>query len=210
MRILVLGAVVGAIVLGVACAPTATRGLPTGPCATVPAPKVAIVEFSNTTGRYGITVIGAESAATARTITLLLGTGCYDVVERSELQNIMLRQGLEATQAEAIGRAAGAAYVVTGVVTRATFRQPQVSAFRVRVGANEAQVEVDVRVTDVATGRVVVSKTGVGSAVVPQFAVHAIPMAGTISFDDRNLGPVLADAATEALIDVVAEIRRTF
>ncbi len=203
-------AVVGAMIVGVACAPTATGGLPSGPCATAPSPTVAIVEFGNTTGRFGITVIGAESAATARMITLLLGTGCYDVVERSELQNIMQRQGLEATQAEAIGRAAGAAYVVTGAVTRATFRQPRVSAFRLRLGANTAEVEVDVRVTDVATGRVVVSRTGVGSATVPQVAIHAIPAAGTISFEDRNLGPALADAATNALIDVVAEIRRTF
>ena len=210
MRKRVLGAVLGALILIAACAPTTSSGLPSGPCATFPPPTVAVVEFGNTTGRYGITVIGAESAATARMITLLLGTGCYDVLEADQVRNVMARQGLQPTQAEAIGRATGALYVVTGAVTRATFRQPRMAAFGVRLGANEAEVEVDVRVTEVASGRVVVSMTGYGSAMVPQVSVHAIPAAGTISFEDRNLGPALADAATDALIDVVAEIRRTF
>lgn len=198
--------------LAVACAPaTTTTQLPTGPCLTAPAPTVAVIEFSNTTGRRGgVTVLGAESAATARMITLLLQTGCYEVVERSELGRIMARQGLESTQAEAIAQAAGAAYVVTGAVTRATFAEPRVQAFRTRIGATQAQVEVDVRVTDVATGRVVVSMTGVGSATNPRLAISAVPRAGTIGFDDRSVGPILADASSAALVDVVAAIRRAF
>lgn len=194
-----------------ACAPAAEDrvDLSEVPCQTDPPPTVAIVDFENTTGRYGTTVTGVEEAATARLITEMKESGCYTVVERSELQTIIERQGLESMDPVALAEAAGAGFVVTGVVTRATIAEPQVGAFGVSLGNTSAQVEVDVRATDILTGEVVVSMTGSGSASSPNVAVDRIPQ-GRISYDDPTVGPLLADGSQEAVLDVVAALRTTF
>ncbi len=197
-----------------ACAPTtesssADLSALDAPCATEPAPVVAVVEFENTTGRYGTTVTGVEEAATARLITLLKESGCYDIVEQSELQNVMMQQGLESMEPEALARAAGAGYVITGTVTRATIAEPGVSVFGVSLGETRADVEVDVRATDIITGTIVISETGTGTATSPNIAVDRIP-GGRIAYDDPTVGPILADASAAAVREVVAFIRAEF
>jgi curli biogenesis system outer membrane secretion channel CsgG len=205
----------GLALLLAACAPTAEVGsvAPTAaldaPCATEPPPVVAVIEFENTTGRYGTTVTGVEEAATARLITLMKESGCYELVEQSELQNVMMQQGLESMAPEALAEAAGAGYVVTGTVTRATIAAPGVSVFGVSLGETRADVEVDVRATDIITGGIVVSETGRGTASSPNIAVDRIP-GGRIAFDDPTVGPILADASAEAVREVVAYIRAEF
>jgi curli biogenesis system outer membrane secretion channel CsgG len=208
--------VILALLLLAACAPRATPiaepamiPLADVPCQSDPAPVVAVLEFDNTTSQYGTNVTGVEEAATARLITLLKESGCYEVVERSVLQQLIAQQGLESLAPEALARAAGAGYVVTGVVTRATIARPQVSAFGVTLGQTGARVEVDVRATDIITGQVVVSMTGVGMAESPNIAITRIP-AGTISYDDPTVGPLLARASSEAIQDVVAALRTRF
>lgn len=202
-------------VLIAACAPTtgdgsaATAAALDAPCATEPAPVVAVIEFENTTGQYGTTVTGVEEAATARLITLMKESGCYEIVEQSELQNVMMQQGLESMEPEALARAAGAGYVVTGTVTRATIAEPGVSVFGFSLGETRADVEVDVRATDIITGTIVVSETGSGTASSPNVAVDRIP-GGRISYDDPTVGPILADASAIAVREVVGFIRTTF
>jgi curli biogenesis system outer membrane secretion channel CsgG len=220
-----------------ACAPTATETAPTpaGPtvamappagapaapsaqaaggaggdgCVSAPMPVVAVTDFGNTTSQYGTTVTGVEEAAAARLITLLKETGCYDVVERSVLLDIIASQGLEALDPETIARAAGAGYVVTGVVTRATISSPQVALFGVRVGQTSARVEVDIRVTDIITGSVLVSFVGAGEASNPNVAFSAAYV-GHVAFDDPNLGPLIATASSDAVASAVATIRGAF
>jgi len=196
-----------------ACAPTAGPSTASAaldaPCASDERPVVAVVEFQNTTGRYGTTVTGVEDAATARIITLMKESGCYEIVEQSELQNVMMEQGLESTEPEALARAAGAGYVITGVVTRATIAEPGVSVFGFSLGETRADVEVDVRATDIITGSIVVSETGTGTASSPNIAIDRIP-AGRISYDDPTVGPILAEASAEAVREVVGFIRSTF
>jgi curli biogenesis system outer membrane secretion channel CsgG len=177
-------------------------------CKRDPLPVVAVVDFRNTTGTYGTTVAGVEDAAVARLMTLLIESGCIVVVERSELQRIISRQGMESMEPAALARAAGAGYVVTGVVTRATIAAPQVGLMGVRLGVTRAQVEVDVRLTDIITGEVVVAKMGEGSAASPNVSVRAIGT--TLSFSDPNVGPLLAEAADQAIQDVVRSIRTFF
>lgn len=207
-------ATAGLALLLAACAPTtgtssADLSALDAACATEPAPVVAVVQFENTTGRYGTTVTGVEEAATARLITLLKESGCYDIVEQSELQNVMMQQGLESMEPEALARAAGAGYVITGTVTRATIAEPGVSVFGVSLGETRADVEVDVRATDIITGSIVVSETGTGTATSPNIAVDRIP-AGRIAYDDPTVGPILADASAAAVREVVAFIRAEF
>ncbi|HZW98621.1 MAG TPA: CsgG/HfaB family protein [Trueperaceae bacterium] len=212
--ILMLAAVVTALVVA-ACAPTTGTGgadaeALSAPCAQTPPPTVAVVDFENTTGRHGTTVVGVEEAASARLITLLKESGCYVVVERSELLTIMQQQGLESMEPVALAKAAGAGYVVTGTVTRATIAEPGASVFGITLGETRADVEVDVRATDIITGEVVVSMTGTGTASSPNIAVSRIPSVGTIRYDDPTVGPLLADAAQEAVTEVVAAVRAAF
>ena len=211
MRQTVLTTLVGTALLLAACAPATTAGIDTAlPCATDPIPVVAVVDFENTTGRSGgITVTGVEDAATARLITLLKASGCYDVVERSELVNVMAQQGLESMAPEALARAAGAGYVITGTVTRATIARPQVSVLGVSVGSTRAEIDIDVRATDIITGRVIVSMTGRGEASQANLSISRI-LPGTVSFDDREVGPLLANASDDALAQVVNSIRARF
>lgn len=216
-RLFAFATLMAAAVLA-ACAPTTTTTAGDGdavsalqaPCVQTPQPTVAVVDFENTTGRYGTTVVGVEDAASARLITLLKDSGCYVVVERSELVTIMEQQGLESMDPVSLAKAAGAGYVVTGTVTRATIAEPGASVMGISVGETRAQVEVDVRATDIITGEVVVSMTGAGSAASPNIAVSRIPRVGRISYDDPTVGPLLADAAQAAVTEVVAALRAAF
>jgi curli biogenesis system outer membrane secretion channel CsgG len=210
MRHIIIATLASTLVLA-ACAPTTTAGIDTTlPCVTDPIPVVAVVDFENTTGRSGgITVTGVEDAATARLITLLKQSGCYEVVERSELVNVMAQQGLESMAPEALARAAGAGYVITGTVTRATIARPQVNVLGLGVGETRAEVDIDVRATDIITGRVLVSMTGRGSDSQPNVSISRV-LPGTISFDDREVGPLLANASEDALAQVVNSIRARF
>ena len=208
-RYLLPAAIVMSLVLA-ACGPTTTdlSGL-TAPCATTPMPTVAVIEFENTTGSGGTTVVGVEAAATARLITLLKESGCYIIVERSELQGIIERQGMESLDPIELARAAGAGYVITGTVTRATIAEPGGSIFGVTVGATTAEVEVDVRATDIITGIVEVSMTGSGKASNPNVRVNRV-LGTSIAYDDPTVGPLLAEAANGAVNEVVAAIRAEF
>ena len=180
--------------------------------------KLHLLDLACGTGRFlarvkenypRLNVTGLETAATARLITLLQNSGCYQIVERSELVNILAQQGLESMEPEALARAAGAGFVITGAVTRATIARPGVSLLGVSVGNVTAEVAVDVRATDLVTGTVVVSQTGVGEAQRANFAITNLPV-GTISFNDPTYEPLLADAADGALAQVVASIRQRF
>ncbi len=214
-RTIALAVLAAALALS-ACAPTTTGGggedtaALTAPCVQTPPPTVAIVDFQNTTGTYGLTVVGVEEAASARLITRMKETGCYVVVERSELLTIMQQQGLESMDPVDLAKAAGAGYVVTGTVTRATIAEPGATLFGITLGETRADVEVDVRATDIITGEVIVSMAGTGTANSPNIAVSSIPRVGTIRYDDPTVGPLLADAAQAAVTKVVAAIRAAF
>lgn len=200
-----------------ACAPTTSTGADRTvtaatdtACVQSPPPTVAIVDFENTTAQHGTTVVGVEEAAAARLITLMKDSGCYVIVERSELLTIMQQQGLESMNPVDLAKAAGAGFVVTGTVTRATIAKPAVSLFGMTVGETRADVEVDVRATDIITGEVVVSMTGAGSASSPNIAVNRIPTVGRISYDDPTVGPLFAEAANDAVLEVVSALRSAF
>jgi curli biogenesis system outer membrane secretion channel CsgG len=212
VRSLPLAPLVALAVLVAACAPTTatTDAADPSPCVNDPKPVVAVIEFENTTGRSGgLNVTGLETAATARLITLLENSGCYEIVERSELQAILAAQGLESMAPEVLARAAGAGYVVTGAVTRATIDRPGISALGLTVGNVRAEVAVDVRATDLITGRVVVSQTGVGDAQRANVSISSLPI-GTIAFNNPTWEPLLADASDAALAEVVRSIRSRF
>jgi curli biogenesis system outer membrane secretion channel CsgG len=81
--------------------------------------------------------------------------------------------------------------------------------FGFSLGETRADVEVDVRATDIITGSIVVSETGSGTASSPNIAIDRIP-AGRIAYDDPTVGPILAEASAAAVREVVGFIRATF
>ena len=179
-----------------ACAPAAgstTTSAQPGACVTSPAPTVAVANFQNSSAPGGITVIGVESAATARLITMLKSSNCYQVIETDSATVVP----------------AGTDYVITGTVTRATIGTPSARMFGISVGATTAQVEIDVRAVQVATGAVAVSVRGAGDASNPNIATNRIP-GGTVSFNDSAVGPLLAEAADEAVSQVLQALRARF
>lgn len=173
-------------------------------CKTDPAPKVAVIEFGNTSRTNGSTVTGIEVAATARLITLLKNSTCYEVLEQSQLQTLIEDQGLESTSPEELAAAAGAAYVITGAVTEATIDKPSASLFGFSSGSAIASIKVDVRATDVITGQVVVSQTGEGSSRNRSFAA---PIG---ALENSEEGRLFALASDQAVGDVVLAIREKF
>lgn len=197
-----------------ACAPStessssASAPMPTQ-CVSPDLPRVAVIEFENTTSQAGQTVLGLENAATARVITHLKESGCYVVLERSELQTILERQGMESLDPVEVARFAGAGYVITGTVTRATIARPSGSILGVSVGATTAEVEVDLRATDINTGEIIVSRTGRGSGSSPNIAFSTRDL-GHISYNDSEFGPIIAEAANKAVDDVVRAVRLRF
>lgn len=211
-RLLAISAL-GTLLLLAACAPTAATSSDDvlfGECASPTPPTVLVVAFENTTGRRGdVHVTGMEDAATARLITQLKNSGCYDIVEESALLGILMDQGLESMDPVELGKAAGAGYVITGTVTRATIAQPKASVMGISLGAATSKVEVDVRATDIITGSVVVSMTGMGEATNPSLSLSRTPV-GTVSFEDREVGPLFAEASNKAINDVVRAIQRKF
>lgn len=207
----VITVLIGSALLALAaCAPSTETAVMPDTCRTTPPPTVAVVDFQNTTSQGGTTVVGVEDAASARLITMLKESGCYVVVERSELLTILQKQGMESLDPVALAKAAGAGYVITGTVTRATIAKPGGSVFGVTLGSTKAQIEVDVRATDIVTGEVVVSKMGVGEASSANVAVSRIPVVGSIRYDDPTVGPLFAEAANSAVMQVVAALRTTF
>jgi len=157
-------------------------------CKQAERPVIAIVDFENVTGGFGITITGVETAATARMITLLKRTNCYEVVEKSVLQDLITDEAVESDDPVELAKAAGAGYVITGTVTRATIDEPNLSLLGLNVGMVTAQIEVDVRATDIITGEIVVSMTGVGNANDTNIEFNPLPF-GSVAYDNSEYTP---------------------
>ncbi|HNR00844.1 MAG TPA: CsgG/HfaB family protein, partial [Trueperaceae bacterium] len=88
--------------------------------------------------------------------------------------------------------------------------RPGGSLFGVTVGQTKAQIEVDVRATDIITGEVIVSMKGSGEASSPNVNINNVPLAGNVRYDDPTVGPLFAQAANSAVSQVVAALRAKF
>ncbi|HRP47381.1 MAG TPA: CsgG/HfaB family protein, partial [Trueperaceae bacterium] len=91
-----------------------------------------------------------------------------------------------------------------------TVARPGGSLFGVTLGQTKAQIEVDVRATDIITGVVVVSMKGSGEASSPNINIDNVPLAGTVAYNDPAVGPLFAEAANSAVSQVVAALRAKF
>ncbi|MEX2536289.1 MAG: CsgG/HfaB family protein [Trueperaceae bacterium] len=198
-----------------ACAPTTSAPASTAAaqvtCYDDTMPTVAIIEFENTGAGYGgAHVLGVEVAATARLINLMVNSGCYRVIEQSELQSLIAAQGLESTDPAELARAAGAGYVITGVVTRSTLSRPSGALAGFGGGVVQADISVDMRATDVITGQIVVSVDASASKRNPNISFTGVPLVGNLSAEDPTYGPLVADAAEAAMVRALQEFTLRF
>lgn len=203
------------VLLIAACAPTtsapASAAAAEVTCYDDTRPTVMVMEFENTSGGYGGTqVLGVDQAARARLINLMVNSGCYRVIEESQLQSLIAGQGLESTDPTELARAAGAGYVVTGVLTRSTLSRPSGGIAGFGGGVVTADVSVDMRATDVITGEIVASIDASSSVRNPNFQVTGVPLAGQISYQDPTYGPLMADAAEAAMVKALQELTLRF
>ena len=203
------------VLLVAACAPTtsapASAAAAEVTCYDDTQPTVMVMEFENTGGGYGGThVLGVDEAARARLINLMVNSGCYRVIEESQLQALIACQGLESTDPAELARAAGAGYVVTGILTRSTLSRPSGGIAGFGGGVVTADVAVDMRATDVITGEIIASIDASSSVRNPNFRVTGVPLAGQISYQDPTYGPLMADAAEAAMVKALQELTLRF
>ena len=203
------------VLLVAACAPTTSAPASTAAaqvtCYDDTPETVMIAEFENMGGGYGGThVLGVEEAARARLVNLMVNSGCYRVIEESQLQALIAGQGLESTDPAELARAAGAGYVVTGILTRSTLSRPSAGIAGIGGGLVTADVAVDMRATDVITGEIVASIDASSSVRNPNFRVTGVPLAGQVSYQDPTYGPLMADAAEAAMLKALQELTLRF
>lgn len=208
-------AVLGLLLLVAACAPTTSAPASTAAaqvtCYDDTPETVMIAEFEKVGGGYGGTnVLGVEEAARARLVNLMVNSGCYRVIEESQLQALIAGQGLESTDPAELARAAGAGYLITGVLTRSTLSRPSGGIAGFGGGFVTADVAVDMRATDVITGEIVASIDASASVRNPNFSVTGVPLAGQISYEDPTYGPLMADAAEAAMVKALQELTLRF
>jgi len=172
-------------------------------------PVVAVVDFENVTGGFGVTITGVEAAANARMITLLKRTGCYEIVDGSILTELVQDEDIESENPIELAKAAGANYVITGTVTRATIDEPNLSLLGLNVGMVTAQIEVDVRATDIVSGEIIVSMTGIGNASDTNVEFNPLPF-GSVAYENTEYSPLLADASANAVSQVTQAIVQRF
>ena len=203
------------LLLFAACAPTTSAPASTAAaqvtCYDDTPETVMIAHFENLGGGYGGThVLGVDEAARARLINLMVNSGCYRVIEESQLQSLIASQGLESTDPSELARAAGAGYLITGVLTRSTLSRPSGVIAGFGGGLVTADVAVDMRATDVITGEIVASIDASASVRNPNFRVSGVPLAGQLSYQDPTYGPLVADAAEAAMVKALKELTLRF
>jgi curli biogenesis system outer membrane secretion channel CsgG len=154
-----------AAALALMLAGSAAFAAPGDPEATFPTmrrderPVVAIYEF-----RSGVTEVGAR-ATTDLFITALVHTGQFRVVERSRLNEGVIKEKQLGTQNLATSdiaqtQLAGARYLFEGAVTEANASQNQrssgvsIGGMEVGGGSNRDVIAIDVRVLDAASGEI--------------------------------------------------------
>lgn len=161
--------------------------------------KIAVLLFEDQTD-YGHGRIG-RSAANVLT-TYLDRSQQFSLYEREQLKQIFVEQGktetdkIDAGTAAAVGKKAGVDLVVIGAVTGfgCKSRRNQVLCCGATV-TNVAEATVDVRLVEVATGRIIVSESGTG--MVETEATKVLGVGASAGYDETMAGNALRAAISK-------------
>ena len=161
--------------------------------------KVAVLDFDDQTD-YGHGRIG-RSAASVLT-TYLDRSGQFALYEREKLTRIMDEQQyaaggkVGAAEAAAVGKKAGVDMVVIGTVSSFGYHtvrhQALVFSSSVR---QQAEATVDVRLVDVATGRIITSESGRGIA--DDTSTKVLGVGASAGYDETLAGNALRAAISK-------------
>lgn len=161
--------------------------------------RVAVLDFQDQTD-YGAGRIG-RSAASVLT-TYLDRSGQFALYERERIGKIVEEQQIaanakvDAGAAAAVGKKAGVDMVVIGTVSSFGYksRRNQVLFFGAKV-VHEAEATVDVRLVDVATGRIVAAESGRGAVEVA--TGHVLGVGSSSGYDETMAGNALRAAISK-------------
>jgi curli biogenesis system outer membrane secretion channel CsgG len=168
--------------------------------------KVAVLEFEDQTD-YGHGRVG-RSAASVLT-TYLDRSQQFALYERDRMNRILEEQQIAAgakvdsATAAAVGKKAGVDLVVIGTVSSFGYRtrRSQVMLFSSSV-TREAEATVDVRLVEVATGRIIASESGRG--VVEVGTSQVMGVGASAGYDETMAGNALR-AAISKFVDKLIE-----
>lgn len=168
--------------------------------------RVAVLDFQDQTD-YGAGRIG-RSAASVMT-TYLDRSGQFALYERERINQIMEEQKLAGTAkvdagaAAAVGKKAGVDMVVIGTVSSFGYRsrRSQALIFGSKV-TQEAEATVDVRLVDVASGRIIAAESGRG---VVEVATGKVLGVGTAAGYDETMAGNALRAAISKFVDKVID-----
>ncbi|UCH10023.1 MAG: hypothetical protein JSU61_12585 [Fidelibacterota bacterium] len=166
--------------------------------------RVAVMDFAGIDKLAG----KADLRLADLLVTSLVKSGRFDVVERSQIQQVMMEQDLgltgamdESTAAE-VGQILGAEWVVLGTITSAT--QENIDKFGYILAVIE--VAVDVRAVDATTGEIMLSQHASGKNENKIVATSE----GTVVSGAIDYTAAYAKAAGQAIDEIGVKIRNLF
>jgi curli biogenesis system outer membrane secretion channel CsgG len=169
--------------------------------------RIAVLEVEDHTD-YGYGRLGRGAASILT--TFLVESGQFALYEREKLDRVLAEQNLGADKhfdpgtAAAVGKTVGVDLVVIGTVSNFGYRSRRDEAlFLGSHVEQEAEATVDVRIIDVATGRIVASESGRGLVSVSTGKVLGV---GTSAgYDETTAGNALRAAISKYVDKLIDE-----
>jgi curli biogenesis system outer membrane secretion channel CsgG len=161
--------------------------------------KVAVLDFDDRTD-YGQGRLGVSAANVL--VTYLARSGQYALYEREKMGAILSEQRIgaaragDASAAAEVGRLIGVDYVFTGAVTGYGYHSHRSEALFFGASVTqEAEATVDVRMIEVATGRIIASESGRG--VVTTQTGEVLGVGSYAGYDETTAGNALRAAISK-------------
>jgi len=169
--------------------------------------RVAVLEFEDKTD-YGYGRLG-RSASSILT-TFLIQSGQFALYEREKLDKVLAEQNLandkrfDPSTAVTVGKMAGVELVVIGAVSNFGYRSKRSEVLFLGSHVDqEAEATVDVRIVDVATGRIVASESGRGLVTVSTGKVLGV--GSSAGYDETTAGSALRTAISKYVDKLIDE-----
>lgn len=169
--------------------------------------KVAVLDFDDRTD-YGQGRLGVSAANVL--VTYLDRSGQFAIYEREKMGSILNEQRIgaartgDASAAAAVGKLIGVDYVFIGAVTGYGYHSHRSEVLFLGASVTqEAEATVDVRMVEVATGRIVASESGRG--VVTLQTGEVLGVGSSAGYDETTAGSALRAAISKYVDKLIDE-----
>lgn len=169
--------------------------------------KAVVLDFQDRS-QFGKGRLGTEAANVLT--TFLSRSGQFALYEREKLTDLYAEQRIKADggvrdvdEAVRIGKVLGVDYIITGVVSNFGYRTSTSKALMFNdTSRQQAEATVDVRMIEVATGRIIASESGTGTATIR--STRVLGVGGSMGYDETMAGDALR-AAISQYVDVLID-----